>query len=630
MAAKAGDQHHTRLRQIEDQRKFISFLKQGIDMDSALAAVGTKKTALRSWLLDGEFAAQVEEASNFGSDAIAASLGENKHKIDFATFSREFLNTEVFPHQQNWIDVLEGHDPTWQHSSMTYEPGNRRRLLINVPPEHAKSTTMTVNYAMYKIALNPNIRIVIISQTQTRAKEFLYSLKQRMTEEPWLKMQQVYGPPGGYKETADQWTADRIYLERESGEKDPTVQALGIGQQIYGTRADLIIMDDIVSTTNAHEWEKQLNWLQKMVVTRVGSTGTLLIAGTRVSSIDLYKEIRNPEHWTGGKSPFTYLAMPAVLEFDDKPEKWKTLWARSDRPLDGADEFDDPELLTPDKNGHFVKWDGRRLFDRRSEVSPSTWALVYQQQDVEEDAIFPLPVVNGSINRMRKVGRLNFNAPGHPKPEGSWFVIMGLDPAMSGKTAMVVYAVNRETNKRYVLDVHNMAESTPQKIDSLIKEWVEEYKPQELRIEINAYQKAFSLDDQLRMWLASRGTALREHFTSKNKWDVNFGVAAMSSLFGSMRDGKYNRDNLIELPDNSNEHVKALVNQLITWKADTKGPTDCVMALWFCEIRAKELIQQSNFRTAHANNKWATRRNVAMQGIVNLDEMAMETLSGLY
>ena len=630
MAAKAGDQHHTRLRQIEDQRKFISFLKQGIDMDSALAAVGKKKTALRSWLLDGEFAAQVEEAINFGSNAIAASLGENKHKIDFATFSREFLNTEVFPHQQNWIDVLEGRDPTWQHPSMTFEPGNRRRLLMNVPPEHAKSTTMTVNYAMYKIAMNPNIRIVIISQTQTRAKEFLYSIKQRMTEEPWLKMQQVYGPAGGYKETADQWTADRIYLERESGEKDPTVQALGIGQQIYGTRADLIIMDDIVSTTNAHEWEKQLNWLQKMVVTRVGSTGTLLIAGTRVSSIDLYKEIRNPEHWTGGKSPFTYLAMPAVLEFDDKPEKWKTLWARSDRPLDGADEFDDPELLTPDENGHFVKWDGRRLFDRRSEVSPSTWALVYQQQDVEEDAIFPLPVVNGSINRMRKVGRLNFNAPGHPKPEGSWFVIMGLDPAMSGKTAMVVYAVNRETNKRYVLDVHNMAESTPQKIDSLIKEWVEEYKPQELRIEINAYQKAFSLDDQLRQWLASRGTALREHFTSKNKWDVNFGVAAMSSLFGSMREGKFNQDNLIEIPDNSNEHVKALVNQLITWKADTKGPTDCVMALWFCEIRAKELIQQSNFKTAHANNKWATRRNVAMQGIVNLDEMAMESLSGLY
>ena len=630
MAAKSGDQHHRRQRQVEDQKKFISLLRQGIDQDSALAAVGKKKTSLRTWLQDGEFAAQVEEAINFGAETLSASISDGKFNIDFATFSKEFLNTQVFPHQQNWIDVLEGRDPSWLHESMTYEPANRRRLLINVPPEHAKSTTMTVNYAVYKIAMNPNIRIVVISQTQTRAKEFLYSIKQRLTEEPWLKMQQIYGPPGGYKETADQWTADRIYLERESGEKDPTVQALGIGQQIYGTRADLIIMDDIVSTTNAHEWEKQLNWLQKMVVTRVGSTGTLLIAGTRVSSIDLYKEIRNSDHWTGGKSPFTYLAMPAVLKFDDKPEKWETLWAKSDRPLDGADEFDDPELLTPDENGHYVKWDGKRLFDRRSEVSPSTWALVYQQQDVEEDAIFPLPVVNGSINRMRKAGKLNFNAPGHPKPEGSWVVLMGLDPAMSGKTAAVVYAVNRQTHKRYILDVHNMSDPTPQKVDSLIKEWVKEYKPLELRIEINAFQKYYTLDIDFRQWLASHGTALREHFTSKNKWDVGFGVAAMSPLFGSMRDGKFNGDNLIELPDNSNEHVKALVNQLITWKPDTKGPTDCVMALWFCEIRARELIMQANSQQMHVNNKWATRRNVAQRAVVNLDEIAAEQMSALY
>lgn len=627
MSARAGNEHHTRKQQREDQDKFISFLKQGIDKESALAAVGKKNTILRSWLATPDFATRMEDAILFGAESMSLALGEDKKSIDFATFSKEFLNTEVFPHQQNWIDVLEGRDPSWLTESMVYEPGNRRRLLVNVPPEHAKSTTMTVNYAVYRIALNPNVRIVVISQTQTRAKEFLYSIKQRLTEEPWLKMQQVYGPANGYKETADQWTADRIYLERDSGEKDPTVQALGVGQQIYGTRADLIIMDDIISTTNAHEWEKQLNWLQKMVVTRVGSTGTLLIAGTRVSSIDLYKEIRSPEHWTGGRSPFTYLAMPAVLKFSDKPEEWETLWARSDRPLDGADEFDDPELLTPDEAGHYVKWDGKRLFERRSEVSPSTWALVYQQQDVEEDAVFPLIAVNGSINRMRKSGPLNFNAPGHPSEDGAWTTLMGLDPAMSGNTAAVMYAFNRHTHKRFVLDVFNMVDPTPQKIRSLIEEWVIRYQPQEIRIEINAFQKAFSLDSDLRQWLASRGTALREHFTGKNKWDTGFGVAGMSPLFGSIRDGKFQNDNLIEIPDNNNEHVKALINQLITWKADTKGKTDCVMALWFCEIRAKELIQQSTFMTSHANNRYATRRNVSQQGIVNLDEMLADSIN---
>jgi hypothetical protein len=204
---------------------------------------------------------------------------------------------------------------------------------------------------------------------------------------------------------------------------------------------------------------------------------------------------------------------------------------------------------------------------------------------------------------------------------------MGLDPAMAGNTAAVMYAFNRTTHKRFVLDVFNMSDPTPQKIRSLIEEWTIRYHPQELRIEINAFQKAFSLDDDLRQWLASRGTALREHFTGKNKWDTGFGVAGMSPLFGSVREGKFQNDNLIEIPDNNNEHIKALINQLITWKADTKGKTDCVMALWFCEIRAKELIQQSTLITSHANNRYATRRNIAQQGIINLDEMLADSIN---
>lgn len=239
-------------------------------------------------------------------------------------------------------------------------------------------------------------------------------------------------------------------------------------------------------------------------------------------------------------------------------------------------------------------------------------------------------MVNGSINRMRKVGKLNFNAPGHPKQDGTWFTVMGFDPAMSGKAAAVMYTVNRESGRRYVLDVHNMADPTPQKIQALIEDWVTTYHPMELRIEINAYQKAFSLDQDLRQWLAGRGCRLMEHFTGKNKWDVGFGVASMSALFGSMRDGKFVGDNIIELPDNSNEHVKALVNQLITWKPDVKGPTDCVMALWFCEIRAKEIVQQGMNLTSHARNRWATKRNLAQQGMVNLDELAMEAHAALY
>lgn len=622
MAAKSGALHHTVVKQTEDQSKFLSSVALGVSEHAALALVNRKPASLRTWMRDSKFILKLEKAREDAIRLMGETLADGKD-LDFKTFSKEFLGSQIFPHHQSWIDILNGEEPSWLHPAMTFEQGNRRRLLINVPPEHAKSTVMTVNYVTWRIAMNPNIRVVIVSQTQTRAKEFLYSIKQRLTEEQWAKMQGVYGPAGGWKATADSWTADRIYLERSSGEKDPTVQAIGMGQQIYGTRADLIILDDVVTTTNAHEWEKQLNWLQKMVITRVGATGTLIIAGTRVASSDLYKEVRNPDNWSGDRSPFTYLAMPAVLEFADKKENWVCLWERSDRPWDGADPEFDAELLVQDEDGLFPKWDGPRLFQRRSEVNPSTWALVYQQQDVEEDAIFSPLLVNSCVNRFRKPGPLRLGNPGHPV-EGQWVTILGLDPAMTGNTAMVAYAVERNTGQRMILDVYNMYDPTPGKIRNLMEDWVDRFRPMEIRIEINAHQKAYALDEDLRMWLANRGVQMREHFTGRNKWDVGFGVASMSNLFGNLRDGKFAGNNLISLPDSNNEHIKALINQLITWKPDTKGKTDIVMALWFCEIRAKELVQQGTNKIYHFNSRYATRKNLEQRMIVDLDEMAAE------
>jgi hypothetical protein len=499
---------------------------------------------------------------------------------------------------------------------MVYDPASKKRLLINVPPEHAKSTVISVNYCVYRIAMDPNIKITIVSKTQERAKEYLYSIKQRLSHERWAKLQAVYGSAGGWKEDADTWKADRIYLSRDSTEKDPTVQALGIGGQITGARSNLIILDDVVTTSNAHEWEKQLLWLQRDVVTRLGDNGKLLVVGTRIASNDLYREIRSAEHWTGGKSPFTYLSMPAVLEFDEDPEKWVTLWPASHLPWEGSDED-----ILPDEDGLYPKWNGPALFRRRSEVSPSAWALVYQQQDVQEDSIFSPLAVQGSTNRMRKRGPLRVGTPGHPTEKGNWYTIMGLDPAMSGRTAAVIMTVDRVSRMRYVLDVENMSEPTPQKIQNLIERWVDKYSPHELRIETNAHQKAYALDTDLQQYLASVGVKFSGQFTGKNKWDTGFGVAAMAGLFGTVRGKDHQDDNLIELPSqDGSEGVKSLIQQLITWEPNTKGKTDCVMALWFCELRAREVIGVTRNGQAHISNKWATRSQLQNRFTLNVND----------
>jgi hypothetical protein len=445
-----------------------------------------------------------------------------------------------------------------------------------------------------------------------------------LTHPMWAKLQATYAPPGGWREDADSWKANAITLSRTSTEKDPTIQALGIGGQVYGARANLIILDDCVTGANAHEWEKQLEWIQKEVVTRLDDEGILLIVGTRFAATDLYREIRNPKHWSNGKSPFTYFSMPAVLETAEDPKDWVTLWAKTDQKSGTKKE--------PDADGLYSKWDGPALYRRRGEVTPTTWALVYQQQDVMEDSIFRPVCVQGAINGARKTGVLRFGAVGHP-PKSDFYTIMGIDPAMSGKTAAVVLAFDRQTHKRHVLDVFNMEDPNPQKIRALMEDWVNKYSPNELRVEINAHQKAYALDEELNQWMASRGIQLRSHFTGKNKWDVDFGVASMSDLFGTERDGKHQNDNLIELPSSEgNEHVKALINQLITWAPNAKKtlPTDCVMALWFCEIRVKELIQQMGFAQSHSFNKYATKAGIRQRGVVNLDQLAAAQTADSY
>lgn len=38
------------------------------------------------------------------------------------------------------------------HPSMTYEAGEPDLVIVNTPPEHAKTTTITINYVAWRIA----------------------------------------------------------------------------------------------------------------------------------------------------------------------------------------------------------------------------------------------------------------------------------------------------------------------------------------------------------------------------------------------------------------------------------------------------------------------------------------------
>lgn len=538
----------------------------------------------------------------------------------FEEFSERFLGARVFPHMLNVIDMVEGRQPRWQHPSMVFEPGEPDLAICNMPPEHGKSTVLTMNYVTYRIAKDPNIRVLIVSKTQGMARKFLFGVKTRLTHPRFSEFHVKYGPPGGYAGSSESWSQDLIYVSgdaRDSGEKDPTVQALGVRGHIYGARADLIILDDCVDLTNAHEYDKQIEWIQSEVVSRVSASGMLLAVGTRLASKDLYLELRDASRYPDDTSPWSYLSMPAVLEFHDDPEDWVTLWPKSNIPEIGAKG----ELAEPDEDGLYIKWDGPRLLKKRARMQPRSWAMVYQQEQVSTDAVFHPEAVKAAINGNRMTGPIP-RGMANCRPNGmdGLTVVAGLDPATAGHTAAVVIGLDVRTQKRYVLDVFNKAGITPEAMRDMIKGYTDRYAIAEWRIEKNGFQGFLVHDRDLNEYCAARGTLIRPHFTGTNKHDADFGVASMTALFSGWQD----KQQLIELPStHGNEAAKSMIEQLVTWQPDAKKlKTDIVMALWFAELACRDrVIAASSFMRSHVTNPFLTPWDRQNQTTVNLLDM---------
>ena len=604
------------------KRVILSAIAEGMTVEQAVASAGKSYKSYEYYRrTDPSFKDKVDRTrlGLRGASFIEKTLDD----LTFAQFRERFLRSKTFPHQQNLIDVIEGRDPSWLHPSMKYEKGLAdNRILINIPPNHAKSITVTVDYVTWKIVNNPNFRVLIVSQTQRLAADFLYAIKQRLTHPMYEDLQQAYAAGVGFKSKTASWQATRVTFGdelRESSEKDPNLEAVGIGGQIYGKRADMIIIDDAVTLSNANDFERQIKWLTQDVRSRLNPTGKLIVIGTRVAAVDLYRELRSPDRYPGGLVPWTYLAMPALLESHEDPDQWKTLWSHSDAPFDGQEESDKNE------EGLYPRWNGRNLYNERQAMDASTWAMVYQQQDISDDAIFDPVCVKGSIDGMRKAGRLVPGSPGHPKDLNGFSFVCGLDPAMVGDTAAVCYAVDRISHKRYIVDAIKITRPTPAQIRQLITDWTNVYAPSEWIVERNAFQSFLTQDEGIRQFLASKGTVLREHHTGNNKWDAGFGVASMSTLFGTkQQDGKHHRDNLIHLPSDQTENIKSLIEQLITWSPTTKGKTDMVMALWFCEIKVREWLNQGIHQTHHMRNPFLSRYERSKRAVINIDELLAE------
>jgi phage terminase large subunit-like protein len=114
------------------------------------------------------------------------------------------------------------------------------------PRGHAKSL-LTTAYAAWCLGRNPNERIKIICANDKEARKRLDEIKEHLQKNMMLRLTF----PDLVRDPKGDWNKSRIRVKRTLVQKDPSIESMGVMSGSLGSRATLMIFDDIVDMRNA-------------------------------------------------------------------------------------------------------------------------------------------------------------------------------------------------------------------------------------------------------------------------------------------------------------------------------------------------------------------------------------------
>jgi predicted phage terminase large subunit-like protein len=174
-----------------------------------------------------------------------------------------------------------------------YDPGqiSQRIILILLPRASYKTTIAAVAYPMWLLSHNPDLTIMLDSETFGLSKKILSEIKQHYTS-PTAPFSNT--PYSLHKQKAsmfDRWSEDSIILpSRRTAKKEGSIDAAGIDGVRAGAHYDLIIADDLHSQQNT-KTQYQIDQViehYRLLLPILKANGTLIVIGTRWAAEDAY------------------------------------------------------------------------------------------------------------------------------------------------------------------------------------------------------------------------------------------------------------------------------------------------------------------------------------------------------
>ncbi len=151
------------------------------------------------------------------------------------------------------------------------------RLLLMAFRSCGKSTIVGL-FAAWLFYINPNLRILVLAAEGTLARRMVRNVRRIIERHPLTT--------GLKPENPDQWAGERFTVSRPMELRDPSMMARGVEANLTGSRADIVICDDVEVPNTCDTADKRRNLREVL-----GELEYILVPGGTL----LY--VGTPHHW---------------------------------------------------------------------------------------------------------------------------------------------------------------------------------------------------------------------------------------------------------------------------------------------------------------------------------------------
>lgn len=341
------------------------------------------------------------------------------------------------------VEIPNFHKELWKMCCSPYS-----KIAIAAPRNHAKSTSVTLSYLLSAVLFRDRKFVLIVSDTEGQATQFLNNLKVELEENEDIV--KLFGISSFIKDAATD-----LIVQMDDGYQF-RIMAKGSEQKVRGTiwrnkRPDLIIGDDLENdeiVMNKDRRKKFRNWLFKALIPALSDDGIIRIVGTILHLDSALERLLGDETWISKR----YRAHNPDFSFILWPERFPR--ERLEEIRHGYVEQGMPDGYSQEYLNYPI--DEENAYFKREDLLP------YTQEEIKKKNLMHYTAVDFAIGEKER----------------------------ADYTVIATIGISSES-KMYVLDIKRGRWDAKEIIDSLFNVYTR-YKPEMVIMEGGAIEKSIS------------------------------------------------------------------------------------------------------------------------------------------